>query len=75
MIDMQNGFVHPDGSLPTQGAALPNAAHVVAANAELLAQARSLGLPIIYTRHVFRPDDVEAPPALLAKHGDVVVAA
>lgn len=66
VIDMQNGFIHEEGSLPTQGVALPNLPAVIAANADLLARARELGLPVIYTRHVFRPDFVEVPPKMLA---------
>jgi ureidoacrylate peracid hydrolase len=67
VIDMQNGFIHENGSLPSQGVGLPNIPTVIAANAALIAKGRELGLPIIYTRHVFRPDFVEVPPAMLAK--------
>lgn len=67
VIDMQNGFIHDEGSLPSQGLALPHVPTVIAENAALLAQARELGLPVLYTRHVFRPDFVEVPPAMLAK--------
>lgn len=66
VIDMQNGFIHEKGSLPTQGLALPDVPAVIAENAALLAEARELGLPIVYTRHVFRPDFVEAPPKMKA---------
>lgn len=61
VIDMQNGFVHPEGSLPKAGIAMPHAAQVTAANADLLAEARGLGVPIVYTRHSFRPGFLEAP--------------
>jgi ureidoacrylate peracid hydrolase len=64
VIDMQNGFCHERGSLPLGGFGLPNMAAVTAANAELLATARSKGLPIVYTRHVFRPDFLDAPARL-----------
>ncbi|GAA1504305.1 cysteine hydrolase family protein [Nocardioides humi] len=61
VIDMQNGFVHDKGSLPSNGNGLPNTAAVIAENRDLIAEARRLGVPVIYTRHVFRPDFVEAP--------------
>jgi ureidoacrylate peracid hydrolase len=61
VIDMQNGFCHPAGSLPSAGNALPGMSDVVAANVELLAAARTAGLPVIYTRHVFRPDLLDVP--------------
>lgn len=66
VIDMQNGFVHPQGSLPTNGMGLPRSPEVIAENAALIAQARSLGLPVVYTRHVYRPDFVELPPRIAA---------
>ena len=61
VIDMQNGFVHESGSLPRNGMGLPNTTEVIAENQALLAATRALGLPVIYTRHVFRPDFVEVP--------------
>jgi ureidoacrylate peracid hydrolase len=61
VIDMQNGFCHPEGSLPSAGLGLPNMEKVVTANAELLAEARATGLPVIYTRHVFREDLLDVP--------------
>jgi ureidoacrylate peracid hydrolase len=61
VIDMQNGFCDPDGSLPSAGFGLPNMEAVVAENAALLAAARAAGLPVIYTRHVFRDDLVDVP--------------
>lgn len=66
VIDMQNGFCHPDGSVPRYLEPLPRMAEVVAANADLLAAAREAGLPILYTRHVFRPDRLDAPPSTVA---------
>jgi ureidoacrylate peracid hydrolase len=61
VIDMQNGFCHPEGSLPSAGLGLPNMPEVIAATAELLATARAAGVPVIYTRHVFRPDLLDVP--------------
>lgn len=61
VVDMQNGFCHENGSLPSVGMGMPNMEAVTAANAALLAQARELDLPVIYTRHVYRPDFVDLP--------------
>jgi ureidoacrylate peracid hydrolase len=54
VIDMQNGFIHPDGSLPAIGQTLPRIADVIRVNAEAIRAARDRGLPVMYTRHVFR---------------------
>jgi ureidoacrylate peracid hydrolase len=67
LIDMQNGFLEAQGSLPSQGAVLPNVAGVIAENAALLETARELTLPIIYTRHVFRSNFVDIPATTLKK--------
>lgn len=56
VVDLQNGFCHPDGSFASLGlnsealhAAVPGAQRVVAA-------ARAAEVPVIYTRFVYRPD-------------------
>ncbi|WP_165767085.1 cysteine hydrolase family protein [Plantibacter elymi (nom. nud.)] len=61
MIDMQNGFIHPEGSLPSLGMGMPNIDSVIAENAEAIAAARTTGVPVIYTRSVFRPGMVDLP--------------
>ncbi|WP_432066241.1 cysteine hydrolase family protein [Streptomyces sp. C10-9-1] len=60
VIDMQNGFCRDDGSFPTAGFALPQIKDVIARNAELVAAARLRNIPVIYTRHVLRPDRLDA---------------
>jgi ureidoacrylate peracid hydrolase len=62
VIDMQNGFCHEQGSLPLAGLGLPNTPSVVAENRALLAEARVMGLPVYYTRHVFRADFLDVAP-------------
>jgi ureidoacrylate peracid hydrolase len=64
VIDMQNGFLHPDGSSARHGQPLPTAPEVIAATADLLAAARAAGLPVIHVRHVYRPDLVDMPARL-----------
>lgn len=56
VVDLQNGFCHPGGSFAQLGldsaalhAAVPGSKRVVEA-------ARAAGVPVIYTRFVYRPD-------------------
>jgi ureidoacrylate peracid hydrolase len=55
VVDMQNGFVHQRGSLPRLGLTLSGAAAAVEAAAIAVEQARAAGLPVIFTRHQYRP--------------------
>ncbi len=61
VIDMQNGFIHPEGSLPSLGMGMPEINSVIAENAKAIAAARTAGVPVIYTRSVFRPGMVDLP--------------
>ena len=61
VIDMQNGFIHPEGSLPSLGLGMPGVEAVIAENGEAIAAARAAGIPVIYTRSVFRPGMVDLP--------------
>ena len=51
VVDMQNGFCHPDGSLYA-----PASEDVVAAVAALLDRARDAGARVVYTRDVHPPE-------------------
>lgn len=62
VIDMQNGFLHPDGSLTRAGMGLPDAEPAIRATQALLASARASGLPVIYTRHVISEGGPEMSP-------------
>jgi ureidoacrylate peracid hydrolase len=55
VVDMQNGFCHPDGSLPGLGMSLADVDRSVRQSALAVEQARAAGLPVIFTRHVYRP--------------------
>jgi ureidoacrylate peracid hydrolase len=61
VIDMQNGFLHPDGSIPRNDKPMLEVERVVAETVDRGAAARDAGLPVIYTAHVFRPDYVDVP--------------
>jgi ureidoacrylate peracid hydrolase len=58
LIDVQNGFLHPDGMAARMaGGTLPEAsAATVAPLARTIAAARAAGIPIIYTQHAWRAD-------------------
>ncbi|HXA31108.1 MAG TPA: isochorismatase family protein, partial [Acidimicrobiales bacterium] len=51
VIDMQNGFVHPDGSIPRNDKPMLEVERVVTETVDLVAAAREAGLPVIYTAH------------------------
>lgn len=55
VIDMQNGFLDPAGSMARIG--MPNEAltPAVAGCERLVAAARSAGVPVIFTRYVYQP--------------------
>ena len=55
VVDMQNGFCHPEGSLPRLGMALAGADDAVRRAAVAVGQARDAGVPVIFTRHQYRP--------------------
>jgi ureidoacrylate peracid hydrolase len=55
VVDMQNGFCHPEGSLPRLGMSLAGADAAVSGAAVAVRQARDAGVPVIFTRHQYRP--------------------
>ncbi|HEX7160078.1 MAG TPA: isochorismatase family cysteine hydrolase [Trebonia sp.] len=55
VVDMQNGFCHPDGSFQRIGRGLEGAMDAVANAAVAVGQARAAGVPVVFTRHVYRP--------------------
>src|ERR1700756_4788911 len=54
VVDMQNGFCHPEGSLPRLGMGLAGAHAALRQAAIAVRQARHAGVPVIYTRHQYR---------------------
>jgi nicotinamidase-related amidase len=55
VVDMQNGFCHPEGSFPMLGMGLEDADTAVHNAAIAVRQARSAGVPVVFTRHLYRP--------------------
>ncbi len=64
VVDMQNGFCHPDGSFPRIGRGLEGAMDAVANAAIAVGQARGAGIPVVFTRHVYRPGRPDEGAAL-----------
>ncbi|HEY2699823.1 MAG TPA: isochorismatase family cysteine hydrolase [Pseudonocardiaceae bacterium] len=71
VVDMQNGFCHPDGSLPTLGMGLAGVGEAVASTAIAVAQARTAGVPVIFTRHVYRPGRADEGTRLRELSGEL----
>src|ERR1700761_9619053 len=65
VVDMQNGFCHPEGSFPRIGRGLEGAASAVANAAVAVRQARTAAIPVIFTRHVYRPGRPDEGAALI----------
>jgi ureidoacrylate peracid hydrolase len=64
VVDMQNGFCHPDGSFQSIGRGLEGAMDAVANAAIAVGQARAAGIHVVFTRHVYRPGRYDEGPAL-----------
>jgi ureidoacrylate peracid hydrolase len=65
VVDMQNGFCHPDGSFPRIGRGLEGAMDAVANATIAVGQARRTGVPVVFTRHVYRPGRADEGAALI----------
>jgi len=63
VVDMQNGFCDPEGSIPRTGAALFELDETIAAIGEALDAAHEAGVPVIYTAHCFLPGLTDADPS------------
>ncbi len=55
VVDMQNGFCHPEGSFPRIGRGLEGAEEACRNAAVAVRQARQAEIPVIFTRHLYRP--------------------
>jgi ureidoacrylate peracid hydrolase len=66
VIDMQNGFCHPEGSLPSLGMGLADVDRAVDGTVRAVAGARAQGMPVVFTRHVYRPGRADEGPNLSA---------
>jgi ureidoacrylate peracid hydrolase len=64
VIDMQNGFCHPDGSFARIGMGLEGAKEAVENAAVAVSLARQAGIPVVFTRHLYRPGRADEGAAL-----------
>jgi ureidoacrylate peracid hydrolase len=65
VVDMQNGFCHPEGSFPRIGLGLEGAQAAVRNAAVAVEQARRAGIPVIFTRHLYRLGRADQGPTLI----------
>ena len=65
VIDMQNAFCHPDGSFAQLDMGLEGADLAVRNAAVAVAQARRAAIPVVFTRHVYRPGRADEGRALI----------
>ena len=65
VVDMQNGFCHPEGSFPSIGLGLEGVDAAVRNAAIAVKQARAAGVPVIFTRHLYRLGQADEGPALI----------
>jgi ureidoacrylate peracid hydrolase len=66
VVDMQNGFCHPKGSIPTIAAPLVDNDRVVRRNVEAVSRSRALDLPVIFTRHCWDSSMIDAGVAYVS---------
>lgn len=56
VIDMQNGFCHPKGSFASLGLDISMCTAAIPGCVRLVRSAREAGVPVIFTRYVYRRD-------------------
>lgn len=65
VVDMQNGFCHPEGSYPRIGLGPEGAEDAVRNAAVAVRQARDAGIPVVFTRHLYRLGREDKGPRLI----------
>ncbi|MFM2149227.1 MAG: hypothetical protein RLZZ187_1533 [Pseudomonadota bacterium] len=60
LVDLQRGFLHPEGFVAAQGRDVSDCAAAARQCYALARIARDAGMPVIWTRHVLRPDHADA---------------
>lgn len=60
LVDLQRGFLHPEGFVAAQGRDVSECAAAAGHCYALARIARDAGMPVIWTRHILRPDHADA---------------
>jgi len=60
LVDLQRGFLHAEGFVAAQGRDVSDCAAAARQCYKLARIARDAGMPVIWTRHVLRPDHADA---------------
>ncbi|HWG02713.1 MAG TPA: isochorismatase family cysteine hydrolase [Trebonia sp.] len=74
VVDMQNGFCHPEGSFGRTGLGLEGADDAVRNASIAVKQARAADVPVIFTRHLYRLGRADEGPALIRHSPAIAVA-
>lgn len=61
VVDMQNGFCSPDGSFTRLAGAIAHIDDVIAGVNRAVSCARTAGVPVVFTRHVYQRGYPDAP--------------
>jgi ureidoacrylate peracid hydrolase len=67
VIDMQNGFCHPDGAFAKLGLDVSMCNAAIEGCRDLVDAAHEVGVPVIFTRYILRPDLKDAGMLLHAE--------
>jgi len=59
LVDLQRGFLHPEGFVAAQGRDVSPCTAAAQHCYALARAARSAGVPVVWTRHVLRPDHAD----------------
>ncbi|MCD4852024.1 isochorismatase family protein [Arthrobacter sp. AK01] len=68
VIDPQNAFVHPEGTLGLSGVNIAPAQHAMKSIRRLAEQFKAAGLPVIWTQQIHLEKDVSRDAKVLASH-------
>jgi ureidoacrylate peracid hydrolase len=74
VVDMQNGFCHPEGSFSRIGLELEGADDAVRNASVAVAQARAARIPVVFTRHLYRLGRADEGPVLIRNSPALAVA-
>lgn len=64
VIDMQNGFLHPEGSGSLRGLEVGEVDQLIRRTQDMISHARHNDIPVVYTRHCHRADLSDMAPAI-----------